>query len=255
MSNGEKNVFERLFKLLAKICMMIVDGARKAEEVAEWLQVVVKNENFYSFLTAPRSASANTDTPADGWAAEWQRFYQGIFGLQVDLSKVQIVDDPGGFGWVVMVAKGLTLNRVYAKCRDLFSCSSYCGDDLDNRVPKNDRVAGDSYARRFRNRMEADEENKSTSANQLASQEGDDITLLERLLLELWYHWKTGGGHLDLVNWTICAGSRYHDGVVPCVGWCGDEFQVDSSHPDDANSNIRSRSEVQERNLCKVPFL
>ncbi len=244
MSNGEKNVYERLFKLLAKICMMIVDGVRKAEEVAEWLQVILKNENFYSLLTTPRQASVNTDVPVDGWATEWQRFYSEVFGLQVDLSKVQISDDPGGFGWVVMVTKGLTLNRVYAKCRDLFPCSSYYGDDLDTKVPKNDRVAQDNYARRFRNRVEADEENKNTSANQLTKQAGDNITLLERLLLELWYHWKTGGGHLDLLNWTMCAGSRYRGSDVPCVRWHGNKFQVFYVRPAHASGYLRSRSAV-----------
>jgi len=42
----------------------------------------------------------------------------------------------------------------------------------------------------------------------------------KRLLLELFYHWKTGK-HLDILNWTLCSGSRYSVGGVPIVGWHG----------------------------------
>lgn len=244
MSNGEPDVFERLFKLLAKICMMIVDGARKAEEVAKYLQRVNDDPNFLAALDRPAQASVNTDTPADGWTAEWQRFFQQVFGITVDLSGVRIPDDPGGFGWVVFTAAGLTINRVWAKCRELFPSSSVYGNDMDSVVLTNDRATTEPYAKRFRNRVEADEENRNLSAN-AASQRGiHGITLLERFLLELWYCWRTGGGHLDLLNWTLCAGSRDDDGGVPCVSWRVSRFQVCSYHPGDALDGIRSRSAV-----------
>ncbi len=41
MSNDTTNLWERLFKLWAKICMMIVDGKRGLYEVAEHLQVII----------------------------------------------------------------------------------------------------------------------------------------------------------------------------------------------------------------------
>lgn len=241
MSSGD-NVFEYLFKLWASISKMVLDGARKASEVAKYLTRIVDDPNFVAILDRPPSASVDT-TPAD-WRQDWQKFYQEVFGLTVDFSQVELKDDPGGFGWAVFVASGLTLNGVYAKCRDRFPCSSYYGDDLDKAVPHNDRTSATAYAKRFRNRVEADEENKNLSANTLTKQKAQSNTLLERLLLGLWYNWRTGGGHLDLLNWTLCAGSRGRGGSVPSVGWSERQFQVNNYHPDNANDNIRDRSEV-----------
>jgi len=101
-----------------------------------------------------------------------------------------------------------------------------------------------AYAKRFRNRVEADEENKNLSADAIAKQKTKDITLLERLMLELWYHWKTGGGHLDLVNVTLCAGSRRSDGKVPGVCWNNSGLDVGYCAPDLANDRIRFRSVI-----------
>jgi hypothetical protein len=238
------NVWKKFVKLLWSVLGLLVGEKRSVGGVNKLLQLIIERPNPETILDRPSQASVDTNNPADGWVVELTRFYQEVLGMTVDLSGVKIPDDSGGFGWVVMVTKGLTLNRVYAKCRDLFPCSSYYGDNLDNKVPKNDRVSQDDYARRFRNRVEADEENKNTSANQLTKQAGDNITLLERLLLELWYHWKTGGGHLDLLNWTMCAGSRCRVGDVPCVYWRGGEFRVRYVRPDFARGFVRPRSAV-----------
>ncbi len=215
MNSGD--VQKNLFAVWASICELLGTGKRKLEDVLRWLQVIVSREDFVSILDTPRSASVDT-TPAD-WRAEMERFYQEVLCLKVDFSSVEIGDDPGGFGWVMIVAQGLTLNQVWAKCRDRFPCSSDYGDDLDTKVPKNDRTSKTAYAKRLRNRVEADEELKNLSANDLTKQKIQGITLLERLLLELWYHWKTGGGHLDLLNWTLCSGSWGRGGCVPGVGW------------------------------------
>lgn len=247
MSSGNNNVFEGLFKLWASICKMIVDGARKAEEVAKYLQRVNDDPNFMAALDRPAQASVNTDTPADGWAAEWTRFYQQVFGITVDLSGVSIPADPGGFGWVLFVIKELTYNSVYEKCCDLFASSSFYGD-LDSAInmEKEERTAGNGpYAVRFRNRVEADEENKNLSANILAERQTQNITLLEAMLMELWYYWRTGGSHLNFVNWVLCAGSRYHYGNIPYVRRRSDEFRVDYCHPGNARDLIRSRSAVR----------
>ncbi len=242
MSNGEKSALEKCLAVLVKIGMMVVDGVRDPAQVLRWLQVIVSRADFVSILDRPPSASVDT-TPAD-WRQEWQKFYQEVFGLTTDLSGVELKDGPGGFGWAVFVAQGITLNQAYAKCRDRFPSSSTYGDDLDKAVPENERTAATAYAKRFRNRVEADEENKNLSANTLTKEKIQGNTLLERLLLELWYNWRTGGGHLDLLNWTLCAGSRFHDGGVPCVGWGDGQFQVSGYRPDYAGEYFRGRSAV-----------
>ncbi len=178
------------------------------------------------------------------WRGEWTRFYREVFGLHVDLSGVAIPDEKPGFGWVVMVADGLTLNRVWEKCEEKFpSCFFLLGDDLDKVMSRNDRTAELAYARRFRDRVEADEELKNVSANQLAERHIRSTTLLERLLLELWYFWKTGR-HLDIQNITLCAGSRCSLGGIPFVYCYDGELGVDCCGPGDHYDRLRARAAV-----------
>lgn len=240
--SGDKPPVMKFLKLLGQILIWLADGKRDMEHMLRLLQLVNDRSDFVFVLDRPVQASVNTDEPADGWAAEWTRFYHEIFGITVDLSGVRIPDDPGGFGRVVFVASGLTLNTVWGKCRKWFPSSSVYGDDMDTAVPANSTE--EPYAKRFRNRVEADEENKSLSADTLCQRNANSITLLTRLLLELWYCWRTGGAHLDLINWTLCAGSRDGDGGVPCVYWGGRELRVCYYSPDDARDDIRARSAV-----------
>ncbi|MSU75389.1 MAG: hypothetical protein EXS55_02660 [Candidatus Magasanikbacteria bacterium] len=242
MSNGKMNPFERLLKLLAAILKMVVDKVRDIEQVNRYLQRVVDEEKFVLVIDAPPRAASVSTEPTGGHAAEWTRFYHEVFGLKVDLSKVELSPERPGFGWAVFVAEGLTLNQVWAKCGELFPAESYIGDDFDRAVPKNDRTSKTAYAKRFRNRVEADQEHKNVSANDLTKQDVQSITLLERILLELWYFWKTGGGHLDLINVTLCAGSRCGDGDVPDVGWNDYQFQVCACGPDYSLGGLRARS-------------
>lgn len=243
MSNGTEKLtpFERASRLFIKIMMMVMDTTRKADEVADWLQVIVEKSNFLSILNQPRQASVRTE-PDGGWTADWTRFYREVFGIEVKLTDAKILYNNGS-GWVIMVPQGMTLNQVWAKCGELFPTESYIGD-LDASVPTNDRTATDCYAIAIRNRVEADAENKDKSANNLAKESVKGITLLERLLLALWYFWKTGGGHLDLLKITLCSGSRYHDGYVPTVDWDGSQLSVRGCGPDDSREHLRSRDAV-----------
>lgn len=177
------------------------------------------------------------------WHIEWQRFYQEVFGIAVDLSSVAIPNEQPGFGWMIVVAKSITLNQVWAKCKEKFASYSYFGDNLDEVVPINDRNSEAAYAKRFRDRAEADEELKNLSANQLKKRKIKSITLLERLLLELWYFWKTGQ-HLDIQNITLCAGSQCLDGAVPNVYWFDDRLRVCYYLPDNRSASLRARAAV-----------
>lgn len=243
MSNGTVNVYERLFKLFVKIGMMILDSRRVAEEVARWLQRIVERPDFVSILDQPASASVVTE-PVGGWASEWSRFYREVFDMEANFEGVKLSDEQDCFGWTVFIAPSITLNMVWAACRDQFPCNSYLGDDLDRMVLTNAGTSNAAYPRRFRNRVEADEETKKMSANYLATRDVLGITLMERMLMELWYHWKTGGGHLDLLNVTLCAGSRYADGNVPGADWRESQFQLDGYDPGYANGDLRTRSAV-----------
>jgi len=129
-------------------------------------------------------------------------------------------------------------SEIMQKCRDTFKLySCYSDEQLDKYFPPV------KSKRKFKNVREADEENANKSADDL--KQSDQITLKERLLMELLYFKKTGN-HLDIKNWTLCAGSRNSDGRVPRVHWRSGyrEVYVDWCYPDLHHVYLRARSAV-----------
>jgi len=153
--------------------------------------------------------------------AEWKRFYLDYFDLNVDLSGVKIPVWQKGLDRIIVLAQRLTYGAVINVMRKKFNVWTYA-DDLDKAIDKNDRWPNESYAIRIRDRVEADEELKNISAEDLAKRGITGITCLERLIYELKYFSETGG-HLDVQSVTMCSGSRDSDGDVPNVcfkdGW------------------------------------
>jgi len=181
------------------------------------------------------------------WAdviSDWQNFYRDVFGIETDFSNLRIPKRPQGFDRLIVVAQGLTPQSAYDKCAGLFPCWKWMDENLDI-VVLSDRLAKDgAYAIWIRDRVEADEELKSLSANQLKEKSIVGITLEERLIYELKY-FKETGKHLDINNWTLCSGSRYCDGSVPWVDWgVGDGLSVHWYVPGVANDLLRSRQVV-----------
>lgn len=178
--------------------------------------------------------------------ADWTKFYLEVFEMELDLSGTVLPPVTPGFGWGVAVVQGMNAQKAFEKCVERFGAYKYDVRSLDVAVPTNvrDAVSG-SYVVWLRDRVEADEELKDTSARQLEGRKIDSITLMERLLLELWYYWKTGG-HLDIKNITLCGGSRGSDGDVPNVCWFTDsrELYVGWYNVDDRDDGIRSRQAV-----------
>ena len=173
---------------------------------------------------------------------EWQEFYRKYFRMSVDFSEVAIPEDPGGFERVIFIPKGLTYADIVKVLKKKFKVYFYT-EKLDKDIKDDVRTSKQSYAVRFRERVEADKEWKNTSANQLKEKGINSITLMERLILELKYFDETGK-HLDIDNITLCAGSRRSDGVVPFVFWDDDELRVYWFVPGHAISNLRVREAV-----------
>ncbi len=224
MSSG--NVFETLFKQLAAILKLVVDGKRDPEEVSGVLQTIIDGKDFDISSTL----------------SKWHAFYRKFFGIELELSGIKIPECKPGFNRVLVIAKGLTLNQVYDVLAEQFPCWR-CVDDLDKGVPKNDRTTNQTYAIRVRDRVEADEELKNLSADQLKEKGVVGITLLERMIFELKY-WDETAKHLDINNWTLCAGSRGSVGRVPRAGWHGGGFRVGWCRSGGCGGFVRSRSVV-----------
>ncbi|MBU1202509.1 hypothetical protein KKH39_00465 [Patescibacteria group bacterium] len=176
---------------------------------------------------------------------EWEEFYRKYFRLVVDFYGVTIALNPGDFDRVIFIPKGLKLNDVLEAIRKQFPAWSH-EDNLDKDIVENIRQSDKSYAIRLRERVEADEELKSLSANQLKQQGVNAITLLERLVLELKY-WSETGQHLDVSNITMCAGSYDRDGGVLGVRWDADGGRlhiIDWFSPNGAGGIVRARQVI-----------
>ena len=171
---------------------------------------------------------------------EWERFYQEVFDKEVDFSELELPEKQDGFNWLIVMLEGLTPNKLYDKCKEHFASWKYT-DDLN--TIKSVRTADKTYAIWVRDRIEADEENKNKSANTCQAEGINGITLEERLLLEFWYHWKTGK-QLDIQNATLCSGSRSPLGRVPSVHWRDVKLFVNDDRPDGAYVFLRARAAV-----------
>ncbi|MCC6290560.1 hypothetical protein IT398_00585 [Candidatus Nomurabacteria bacterium] len=172
---------------------------------------------------------------------DWLATYREL-GLNVPGAIINRDDD----FWYIPVLEGVTGNLVIATLRRLgITCKLYT-EDLDKCVIRNDRhPQNGAYTVKVARRVEADEEFKNLSADQLKEQNHSGITLLEYLLLFLGYY-VTTKECLDTKNWTLCSGSSYSDGGVPSASWDPDsrEFYVGWTPRGHARDSLRSREAV-----------
>lgn len=194
------------------------------------------------FMADIRALFAKYSTePIQQAIVEWQTLYQDVFGIVLDFSGVKIPVRKQDLNWLVIVAQGVGPQAAFDQCKKLFPAWKYYDESLDVAVPTNDRDSkSGSYAIWMRDRAEADQEFADKSADDIKQLNVSCNTLLERLLLELWYFRKTGK-HLDIDNVTLCPGSRYSVGRVPLVHWHDDKFHVHWYNPDCSGDNLRAR--------------
>lgn len=146
--------------------------------------------------------------------------------------------------WTVEIRRGQTIEGTLKECEKLFEVWRYTDADLDELLTS-DRDSTEAYEVSFRANVEADEQLKSKSADDLQKEGVKGITLLERLQLEV-DHFKSTGKHLDIESWTLCSGSRRSGGDVPGVHWHSYDSAVDIRwyYPDSRDASLRSREVV-----------
>jgi len=174
---------------------------------------------------------------------DWQNFYRDTFGVEVDFSELRLPEKEEGFDRLIIVAQGMTPQRLYDKCKELFRCWKWADKNLDKIVNSERTAENGAYAVWFRDLVEADEDLKNLSADDLKAKDTPGITLEERLLMELKYFQETGK-HLDIHNITLCADSRYSVGGVPVVDWWGGELRGFWDRPVGRGEGLRSRRAV-----------
>lgn len=180
-------------------------------------------------------------------ASAWSAFYKKHFNLDADFSGLKIPPKPADGKWrLLVILKGITNNLAYDACYRAFGgkCSRYT-EDLDKGVPTNERDPNrdGTYAIWVRDDQKADKVHKNKSANMVKDAGLKTETLLERMIHELVYFSETGN-HLDVKNITLCSGSRYSDGGVPCAGWDDGKFGVDWDDADFRDDGLRPREVV-----------
>lgn len=144
--------------------------------------------------------------------------------------------------WTINIPKGLTIEQAYKDCQALFSCWRWTDDNFD-QIVNSERTSEKAYSIKVKANIEADENLKNLSADDLKDKSIQGITLLERLVLEKDY-FKQTGNHLDVQNITLCSGSRGSGGVVPRVCWGGGKLYVCWYGPDDRSDHLRAREVV-----------
>lgn len=178
---------------------------------------------------------------------QWEILYRE-FGIPADFTGLKIPAKRRGFDRLIVMPQGIKIQQAYDACAGAFPCWKWTDENLDAIVTENDRdPANGNYAIWVRERVEADEEWKNKSANQLRVRERNvpGITLLERLLYGLKF-FKETGRHLDVKSVTLCSGSRSRGGRVPCVRFY--EFDgrvcVYGCRPGGASDDLRARELV-----------
>ncbi len=150
---------------------------------------------------------------------DWVALYAEEFGedrdvLRKEFAALKLPEHRDGFDWIVVVKRGYCPNRIYGGLSHHVKTWKWW-ENLDEGTHE---PSGDAwtYIARFRARIEADEEYRNKSPEQLEKEKVRSITLAERLLLELVY-WRSTKKNLDVESRTRCDGSQNFEGFIPVV--------------------------------------
>ena len=221
----------------------------KAEAEEEAYSDNERLEKLRAEMADITGAKENSDKPEKNESSleslkkDWQDFYKEVFGVETDFSKIKIPEKQEGFERLIIMEKGMTAQKLFDKCKKLFCTWRYTEEDLDKIVKSDRNAEKKAYAIWIRERVEADEELKNLSADDIKEKGITTETLEERLLDEIKFFKKTGK-HLDMKHVTLCGGSRDSSGGVPCVDWHVDEMEVYRTSPDIPDDDLRARKAV-----------
>jgi len=177
-------------------------------------------------------------------ADKWADFYRRIFGKEIDLNNLHVPAKPEYECWPIVMVLNISNNDAFDACKKQFSKAWRYVDDLNTVSDVVKRPEG-SYVVWVKAFVEADPDLTNVSAEKIIERGLNTLTLCERLILELKYFDETKR-HLDINNWTLCAGSRYAGGSVPYVSWGGSDagLVVSWCSVGGADPGLRARAAV-----------
>ncbi len=185
--------------------------------VVEKQQIVIDSANAGITFVPPSLPDVGL------FLADQRKFFRDVYGKK--MPTVVMPQARPGFGWGLVMASFMTSQYLFDCSLERFGKAwKWTNESLDTVITHNDRDAkrDGKYGLWCRDRVEADEEHKGRSRNQIIEAHIKGMTVAERENLGLWFHWKTGGQQLDVINWTLATGSLFRGGGVPSVGWGGD---------------------------------
>lgn len=139
--------------------------------------------------------------------------------------------------WNQITENNKKTSELIAECRALFPVHVYDEENVDKNFP-----ILPTSTRTFKPNIEADEEHKNKSYNEIIKAGIQGITLRERLIMELQY-FKETGKHLDVDNVTLTT-PLYSDGSVASVYWSVGGLYVGWCGRDGAGGVLRVREAV-----------
>ena len=168
----------------------------------------------------------------------WRSFYRKE-GIEINIDSFEIPKKSEGHWRLIVVAPGMTYERVIKVMRKKFKVSFHCNFDPVIDLNREQRRAIDEpYAVWVKGCTEADSNLKNKAACDLLGVNMSLITFLERCLLEIiFFSFISVGNHLDIQNKTLCAGSHYlNEAAIPdfgfeggqvCISWTGAAYNGD----------------------------
>jgi hypothetical protein len=236
ITSGQKDQFKRFAEDAAKKALEQADLDRAGMQC-----LFARGDEFQTyFVEGVRKFSKPKPVFAD--ADNWVDFYRRIFGIAVDLAALQVPAKPNYPCWSIVMVPGITTNQAFEACSKAFG--TWKNIDINGVRDIVERPKG-AYVVWVKANIEADPDLANVSAEQIFERGLNTLTLRERIILELKY-WDGTKQHLDIDNWTLCAGSRCADGGVPRVGWGSGarELDVDWCSVQLADSYLRARAAV-----------
>lgn len=249
---------EKRKRITTEIERQLIAGIREGGKglTLEQLQIVTEHRNPFPEKAAPTVISQDLANGGVTYALalnteafmdDWSKFLKEVFKLGLpSRKKIILPKTRPGFGWGIITPGGMTIERAIQSYADICPIWRWTDDDLDG-ITTSVRNADNTHVVWVRDRIEADEEQRGKSYNDLQIAGISGITLSERLLLGRWFYYKTSR-HLDVFNVTRCDGSLCSDcsdGRVPGVSWRdGGIFSLRKFGPDFCNDDVRSREAV-----------
>ncbi len=173
----------------------------------------------------------------------WQDFLGRMFGREFDLSNLHVPQKPDYACRALINPLDVTNNQIFNVCTKRFHGKTWRYDSNLDSVRDIVERPNVPYVLWVCDVTEADEDMKNKSADYIEREKINTETLFERQMHELKFFDETGD-HLDIANWTLCAGSRSRGGCVPRCYWSGGKFSVYWYCPQGANPRLRARVAV-----------